>query len=115
MEGSSGWLARWRLRLSKTDIDVVHRAGVKNQDGDAVSRLQKTGAADTLLEEVLLLPVIDAKRDDHNILFIDANSNETIPLNAQDEKQIDTPLTVKKLILTKEHSEYFQRTTRNVG
>lgn len=42
----AGKLARWRLRSSEQELEVVHRAGVKNQDTDALYSLD-TAEEDT--------------------------------------------------------------------
>lgn len=40
---STGQFARWRLRVSEYDFDVVSSAGIKRQDADAIFRLETTG------------------------------------------------------------------------
>ena len=40
---ASGRLQRWRLRLADFEYDIVHRAGVKHQAADALSRLPTNG------------------------------------------------------------------------
>lgn len=112
---STGRLARWRLQLSKFAFDVNHRAGVRHQAADALFCLQATGEVDTPLEDDLPLLGIDAKSDDTNILVINADSDETIPLSAQDEKVIDTPQTVKQLIVKRARDDFFKAATLNVG
>lgn len=44
LSDSTGRFARWRLCLSEFEFDVVHKAGVKHQAADALSRLPATGA-----------------------------------------------------------------------
>lgn len=46
-----GKLARWRIRLSEFDSEVVYRASVKHWAVDALSRLQRKGAVETELDD----------------------------------------------------------------
>lgn len=41
---SNGRLQRWCLRLLDFDFEVVHRAGIKHQAADALSRMRTKGA-----------------------------------------------------------------------
>lgn len=36
-------LARWRLRFSEFHFDIIHRAGIKYQASDALSKIQSGG------------------------------------------------------------------------
>lgn len=42
MTDVTGTLAQWRLRLSELELDVVHRAVIKRQAADSLSRLETT-------------------------------------------------------------------------
>lgn len=57
---------------------------MKHHAADALSRLQTTGEDETLLGDDLPLLEVDAKSEHSSIIFIGANSDETIPLNAQE-------------------------------
>lgn len=46
-------LTRWRIRHSKFDFGVVHRAGIENLVADALSRLKATGKIKCSLEDGL--------------------------------------------------------------
>lgn len=37
---ATGKLEKWRLRLSEVKVDIFHRAGIKHQDAEALSRLK---------------------------------------------------------------------------
>lgn len=70
---------------------------------------------DTLLVDDLQLFAIDAKSFDTSILVINANSNKSIWLEVQDEKPIDTPPTLKELIVQQARDDYCKAETLNVG
>lgn len=73
MTDNSGKLACWRLRLVEFELDAVHRAGVKHQAADAVSRLPTTGIDDTPLHDdvqVLKLPGNTRSDDRSSVLMI---------------------------------------------
>lgn len=55
-------LARWRLKLSEPDFEVVHRACVKRQVVETILRLPTFGMGEYLLEDdVSVLVVIKAQ------------------------------------------------------
>lgn len=58
MTDATGKLARWRLKLSEFKLGVLHRAGIKHEAADALSRLPATGNNET------------PSRDDDTILDI---------------------------------------------
>lgn len=51
MEGGTGKVACWRLRLFECEFDVVHRLGIRNQAPDALSLLETFGTDDSVLED----------------------------------------------------------------
>lgn len=51
-------LARWRLRPSKFDFNVVYRAGTKHQAADTLSRLAAASNDQTPIEDDLLVVVL---------------------------------------------------------
>lgn len=74
MTDGAGKLARWPVRLPELDFKIVHRARVKHEAADALSRLLTTGMCESPLEanipEVTITkvpPGVKAKMD-HNIL-----------------------------------------------
>ena len=62
MADATGKLARWRLRLAEYEFDVVHRAGVKHQAADALSRLPTDGEDKAPLDDEI--PVLVIQHDD---------------------------------------------------
>lgn len=52
-------LARWYLRLSEFEFDVVDRARIKHQAADSLSRMTATGANRIPIEHELSIAVID--------------------------------------------------------
>lgn len=76
MADNTGRIARWHLRLSEYDFDIIQRAGVKHQAAGALSRLQTTGKDDTPPEVDLPLIAIDARSDDTKALVINASSDD---------------------------------------
>ena len=56
---AKGRLARWRLRLSEYDFVVEHRAGIKHQAADALSRLETTGLDTSTLRDEIPCYVVD--------------------------------------------------------
>lgn len=47
--------ARWCLRLSELEIDIVHGAGVKQKTADELSRPKTNGSDETLLDDEVLV------------------------------------------------------------
>lgn len=68
--------ARWHLRLSEFDFDVIHQAGVKHQAAEPLSRLDTDGEEKTHLDDDL--PVC-------NIENIRVKINETPNINVWTE------------------------------
>lgn len=58
MTEATGKPARWRLRLTEFEIDIVHRAGVKRKAADALSRLNTKGVdCPPMVDEVPVLAI----------------------------------------------------------
>lgn len=115
LTGSTEGLARWRLRLSEYDLDVVHRAGERHKAAGAPSRLRTTGKNDTLLQKSLFLLLIVAESDDNSILVINADCDDSILLNAQEEKSINTSPPLEKLVVAQALDRYCKAATLNFG
>lgn len=58
LDDATGTLARWRPRLMKFDFEIIHRAGIKNQAANALSRLPMNGSDCTLLEDNISIMVV---------------------------------------------------------
>lgn len=57
-----------RLRLSETEFDVVHHAGIKHQAFDALSRLSTTGEYNTPIASGLpVMLVVSSTKNDRKI------------------------------------------------
>lgn len=76
-------LARWRLKLSEYEIDVVSRAGIKHQAADVLSRLPTLEEKCTPLENDLLNLAVDVTEHVRNICAIDANCEEVLSLKSE--------------------------------
>lgn len=61
MTDETGKLAHWLLRLSKLEFDAVHRAGIKHQTAEALSRFPTTGNDKMLLNNDV--PVLTISRN----------------------------------------------------
>ena len=62
MADATGKLARWQLRLSELEFDVVHRAVIKHQAADALSRLETSGADDSSLQDEIPVLLCEATK-----------------------------------------------------
>lgn len=51
MTDATGKLGSWCLQLPEFDFEIAHRAGVKYQAAEALSRVRKTGMDESLLED----------------------------------------------------------------
>lgn len=61
----TGMLARCRLRLLEYDFEVVHPAGVKHQEDDALSGLTTTAVHDITLEDEISVMVVTRMKSHH--------------------------------------------------
>lgn len=107
-------LTRWRLRPTKFDFEVVHRAGVNYQTGHALFHLETTGGDDTQLEDKLLPLAINTKSDNNSILAINASSDDSILLYAQKKNPFDTPPTLEEQTVEQVIDEHSQAAYFNV-
>lgn len=121
---SSGRIARWRLRLSKCDFDVVHHAGIKHQPADALSRLPISGADTTTLEDDLLLLEIETLGNTDTVIhFVDTVSRPHSSLDVMHvisdtpDGTEDTPATpaIAEFIRKQAKETYCRATTSKVG
>lgn len=76
---ASGKLTTWRLRLREFDSEVVHRAGIKYQALDALSRLETEESDNTKLNENLPALTIDDTEEKKNVKmeYFDEDQPET--------------------------------------
>ena len=92
----SGRLARWRLRLSEFDFEVVHRPGVKHQAADALSRMQTNGEDASRMDDEIPCFLAEHHRDTEAIETVATVicGNETLP-----ERVIDWPKPSKRIAM----------------
>lgn len=90
MADATGKLARWRLRLSKYEFDVVHRAGIKHQSADALSRLTTSGNDDTTLDDGIPVMILENGGTSDGRVCYECDDDET-PTDAFGIMMIDTP------------------------
>ena len=83
----AGYLSRWKARLADYDFEIIHRAGTKHGNADALSRINHTSnhPEDNL-------DVFDEKTDRQYLFAIDEDGTKS---STRDE--IWTPLYVKEL------------------
>lgn len=107
-------ITHWRLRLLEFELDIVHRAGLNHLAADAPSRLQTTGAYGTPLEHDLPYSQSMRTHEQSTIFFTSVRSNKSIPLNVQEEKSIDTPPTIEKIVVEQTPDECCKAASLNV-
>lgn len=66
LTGVSGRLARWRRRLVESEVNVFHRASVKQRAAGALSRLLTDGTDNASLENHLPVMYVDIAQKDYN-------------------------------------------------
>lgn len=98
-------LVRWCLRLLY-EFDFVHRAGVKHQATDALSRLQTTEKVCIPLESNLQIPAIYVTEYDERIFVIDANSKELLSLKARSPPTDNTVPRKEEMVLEQASDHY---------
>lgn len=108
-------LARWRLWLFKFGLLVVHRTGVERHADDAMSRLQTTDGGDAPLKNYFHVLANDTKGDYSSKLVTNANSDDMIPLSAQEETLIHTPPTLEESIAKQTFDECYNAASFNAG
>ena len=82
-----GYLSRWKGRLANYDFTVIHRAGTKHGNADALSRINHTSNRPEDNEDVF-----DEKTDRQYLFAIDEDQSKS---STRDE--IWTPLYIKEL------------------
>lgn len=60
-----GRLVRWRLQLTEFYFEVVHRAGIRRQEADALLRLATNVKNTSLLKDHIPLLAIDTHTHTH--------------------------------------------------
>lgn len=76
-------LARWNLRPSEFDFDVVHRAGIKHQAVNEISCVRTTVEDQTYLhDDLYVLAIEEQESGGQAIHIITIHGNEEVPLRA---------------------------------
>jgi len=63
LSDASGRLMRWRLRLADFDYEVKHRAGIKHQAADTLSRIRTNGEDTSDLDDAIPTLLVSDPRD----------------------------------------------------
>lgn len=60
---ATGVFANWQIRLFEHELDIVHSAGIKHQEADALSKLKSTGTDQMRIdEEITVLSITTSIR-----------------------------------------------------
>ena len=115
---AKGRLARWRLRLSEFDFDVEHRAGIKHQAADALSRMTTTGLDTTPLGDDI--PCFTADTDFQNPTPPCRGTTFRLPgipevLAVPEEGSALIPVTVSEILTGQAQDPYCRAMTSEVG
>lgn len=54
----TGKIAPWRLRFTKYESEIIHRAEMKHPNADSLSRLPTDGSDSTILEAYILVRAV---------------------------------------------------------
>ena len=91
VQHTNGRLIRTAMELQQYDMDIVHRAGIKMYDADALSRLRRTREDDTGKETAALIATVT----DHAVYF--GEGDPTPRDDSHDEPSGPCPVTVDLL------------------
>lgn len=73
-------MGQWKLRLSKSDFNVVNHGGVNNQTSNALYRLMFTGENQTLTVDDTLIVLLELQTDQcwymRLVLYMTTTSDE---------------------------------------
>lgn len=82
----TGRLARWRLRLSRFDFNIVYHIDIKYRATDALSRLIATSEHQALIKNALAVAAVEFSTGDYpNISF---KKNIFIPSDEVDKRTV---------------------------
>lgn len=106
---------RWRKQLSKFPFDIIHRARVKHQAADVLSRLPTNVKDDSPLRDGLLLFAIHAKRANTSILVNKTYTDDIVALNGEGENLTKSPPALEKQIANQLFDENSKVASLKVG
>lgn len=94
-------LARWRLKLSEYESDVVHRPVIMHQPADGLSRLPATGGNRAPLENDLSILAVDVDENEKHIYVINTNCEEGLLSKDEPPLAVNTPVSKEETIFEK--------------
>lgn len=103
-------------RLPKSGFDFEHRARVRCQAGNVLSRLLSTCANETPLDDdSFLIPIDTEKSNSSNVHINDAYVDEVVSLSVQSEFSLNTTPVEKEFIDYRAHYEYYREASFSVS
>lgn len=116
MTGANGKLARWSLRLASLDHDVVHRAGVKHQADEALSRLETTKPDEQPIDDDLPLLLITMTGESAPICYdCDKRGHDTFIPEFLSIYISQKPPTLAEIVASQADDEYSKHAMNYVG
>lgn len=116
LTAASQQLVRWRFCFLEFHIDAVHRAGVRHQAADALSRVPSDGTNKTQLEDDLPVMVIRVENHDLHLspLHMSEDISSTLKRFNVDQNKLQVP-TLKKSIEARGKNTLRHQAAKQIG